>query len=140
MNTKKEMNKQNSITKENAKNDKKFEVISNNYYSNCLIEAVKAKLKNWKHVKIICVSPFDNESFCPHFLWSDGEYDYDFCNIRDDRPMIVYWTLHKGNIRRRELGYGERFKAACKEWTSRHKKKWGLNLIFSYEIFLLFMV
>lgn len=57
---------------------KKMEIISNDFYSNCLIEAVKAKVKDWKHIKIIYVSPFDNEVFCPHFFWSDGKYDYDF--------------------------------------------------------------
>lgn len=98
----------------------KFEIISNDYYSNCLIEAIKAKLKNWKQIKITYVSPFDNEVFCPHFLWSDGEYDYDFgiCKKLKWYEKIYF----KGNIRRRELGYNERYKKACKEWTERHKR------------------
>lgn len=49
------------------------------------------------------VSPFDNEVFCPHFLWSDGEYDYDF-GYEHKLPLIFAWTLHKGHIRRRALG------------------------------------
>lgn len=46
-------------------------IISKDFYSNCLLEALKAKLKNPK-VKITYISPFANEVFCPHFLWSDG--------------------------------------------------------------------
>ena len=38
----------------------KFEIISKDYYSNCLIEAIKAKLKDWNNIKITYVSPFDN--------------------------------------------------------------------------------
>lgn len=48
------------------------------FYSNCFLEAIKHKLKDWKHVKITYIPPRYNEVFCPHFLWSDGENDYDF--------------------------------------------------------------
>ncbi len=30
----------------------KFEIISKEFYSNCLIEAIRAKLKNWRYIKI----------------------------------------------------------------------------------------
>ncbi len=30
----------------------KFEIVSKDYVSNCLIETVRAKLKDWKNVKI----------------------------------------------------------------------------------------
>lgn len=103
----------------------KFEIISHDYYSNCLIEAVKAKLKDWKNVKITYVSPFCNEVFCPHILWSDGKYDYDFGNEGKGDLGIQNWTLHKGHIRRRGLGYNERYKSTCKKWATRHKKKGG---------------
>jgi hypothetical protein len=99
----------------------KFSIISKEYYSNCLIEAVKAKLKDRK-VSITFVSPFDNEEFCPHFLWSDGEYDYDFGWEHRRVPLFFAWTLHRGHIRRRALGYNERYKNTCKRWKNRHKK------------------
>lgn len=100
----------------------KFEIISNDYYSNCLIEAVKAKLKNWKQIKITYVSPFYNEVFCPHILWSDGEYDYDFGNEGKGDQGILNWTLHEGHIRKRQLGYNQKYKDTCKRWATRRKK------------------
>lgn len=101
----------------------KFEIISKDYYSNCLIEAVKAKLKNWKQIKITYVSPFYNEVFCPHILWSDGEYDYDFGNEGKGDQGVLNWTLHEGHIRKRQLGYNQKYKDTCKKWAMRHKKR-----------------
>ena len=102
---------------------KKFEIISKDYYSNCMIEAVKAKIKDWKHVKITYVSPFINEVFCPHFLWSDGEYDYDFGIEGLGARGIIDWTIHKGHIRRRGLGFNQRYKETCIRWRNHQKKK-----------------
>lgn len=48
------------------------------FYSNCFFEAIRHKLKDWRHVKITYIPPQYNECFCPHFLWSDGQDDYDF--------------------------------------------------------------
>lgn len=101
----------------------KFKIISKDYYSNCLIEAIRAKLKNWRGIKITYVSPFHNEVFCPHILWSDGEYDYDFGNEGKGDQGILNWTLHEGHIRQRKLGYNERYKKTCKEWVQRHKRR-----------------
>lgn len=36
------------------------------FYSNCLLEALKAKVKDWKNVKIIFQKPH-------HFLWYDSK-------------------------------------------------------------------
>lgn len=101
----------------------KFEIISKDYYSNCLIEAIKAKLKDWNNIKITYVSPFDNEVFCPHILWSDGEYDYDFGNEGKGDQGILNWTLHKGHIRKRGLGFNQKYKDTCKKWAKRHRNK-----------------
>ena len=100
----------------------KFQIISKDFYSNCLIEAIKAKLKDWNHVTITYVSPFDNEVFCPHILWSDGKYDYDFGNEGKGDQGFLNWTLHKGHIRRRSLGFNQRYKESCKKWTEKHRK------------------
>jgi hypothetical protein len=84
-------------------------IISKDFYSNCLIEVLKAKLKNPK-IKITYVSPFANEVFCPHFLWSDGENDYDF---GIERHLKWYEKLYfKGHIRQRELRFNEKYKQA----------------------------
>lgn len=99
-----------------------FKIVSKDYYSNCLIEAIKAKLKDWKHIKITYVSPFDNEVFCPHILWSDGRYDYDFGNEGKGDQGLANWTLHKGHIRQRELGYNEKYKRVCKKYTKKRRR------------------
>ena len=116
----------------------KFEIISKDYYSNCLIEAIKAKLKNWKQVKITCVSPLDNEVFCPHILWSDGKYDFDFGNEGKGDRGIENWTIHKGHIRKRELGYNEKYKRVCKKWAKKHKrgemKKYWFTFADGYSV------
>ena len=101
----------------------KFEVVSNDFYSNCLIEAIKAKAKDWKHVRLTFVSPLNNEVFCPHVMWSDGIYDYDFGNEGKGDQGIFNWTLHKGHIRKRQLGFNQKYKRVCKEWTAKHKRR-----------------
>lgn len=44
-------------------------------YSNCLIEAVKAKLRDPEHIRIIMIRPHVVTKDC-HFAWTDGEYFY----------------------------------------------------------------
>lgn len=97
-----------------------FKIISKDYYSNCLIEAIKAKIKNPK-IKITICMPWENEVFCPHILWSDGFYDYDFGNEGVGDQGILNWTLHKGHIRQRELGYNTKYKEICRKWVKRHR-------------------
>lgn len=79
------------------------------FYSNCFLEAVKHKLKDWNHVKIAYIPPQYNECFCPHFLWSDGEYDYDFGVERYLKWYERFWF--KGEIRIRKLGFNQKWKA-----------------------------
>lgn len=100
----------------------RFEIISKDFYSNCLIEAIKAKVKDWKHIKLTYVSPFDNEVFCPHIMWSDGIHDYDFGNEGKGNQGILNWTLHRGHIRMRELGYNQKYKMVCKNWSRRKRR------------------
>lgn len=78
------------------------------FYSNCLIQAIKAKIKNPKEIKLTYVSPFVNEVFCPHILWSDGKNDYDF-----GIEMYLKWYERfwfKGYIRERPLGFNNKYK------------------------------
>lgn len=100
-------------------NGDKTQIISHDYYSNCMIEAIKFKLRNFKNVKITVVAPWYNEVFCPHFLWSDGEYDYDFGYEGKIIPLLSAWTIHKGHIRRRRLGWNEEWKSAVMEYRNR---------------------
>ena len=36
---------------------------------------------------------------------------------------IIDWTIHKGHIRKRGLGFAERYKATCKKWAKRQREK-----------------
>lgn len=80
------------------------------WYSNCLIEAVKAKIRDPKYVKIIHIKAKDNEVYCPHYMWVDSRDNniYDFhC-----KPYIEHWWneyLFKGFIRVRPYKVYERW-------------------------------
>ena len=78
------------------------------YYSNCLVEAIKYKLKDWKNVKIIYIPASYNEVYCPHFMWSDGKNDYDFEASRYLKWYERLWF--KGEVKKRELGWNARWK------------------------------
>ena len=84
-----------------------MQTITKEFYSNCLIEALKHKLKN-KDVKITCISPKYKGGLSPHFLWSDGVNDYDFGV--DYRLKWYQVFLFKGTIRMRPLGWNENYK------------------------------
>lgn len=88
---------------------KKCTFITKQYYSNCLVEAIKAKLKN-KSVKIFFCKPQTINSFqlC-HFMWTDGKADYDFSDkgIEDLPWYRSFWF--KGAIRKFDLGFASRY-------------------------------
>ena len=75
------------------------------FYSNCLIEAINAKLEN-PDVKITVI-PRGGRGY-PHFLWSDGEYDYGFGTDKKLSMLQALWF--KGRIFRRGLGFNEEYK------------------------------
>ena len=81
------------------------EPIKKTYWSNCIIEAVKAKMNNDK-VRFIMIWPWQNEVWCPHLMWTDGEYEYDFhaWNV----PMLG-WLWHRGSIRTKPLGWAKSY-------------------------------
>ena len=62
------------------------------HYSNCLIEAIKAKIKWGKQIKIIYIPSWKNEVFCPHFMWhdlTDGNlYDFHYYT----KQLLYLWT------------------------------------------------
>ena len=83
------------------------------FWSNCLLEAAKAKIRHPVKVKVTMVPR--SEARCPHFLWSDGEYDYDFGVER--RLVGAQILLFQGYIRRRGLGFNQKYK-------ERMRKAW----------------
>lgn len=72
------------------------------FYSNCLFEAIKAKIKNHK-VRILYVPAFLNEVPCPHLMWKDkaGEHDFHYSGYL---PWYK-WCWHKGSIQTVPNGY-----------------------------------
>lgn len=71
------------------------------FYSNCLFEAIKAKICNPK-IRIMYYPAFLNEVRCPHFIWSDGKKEYDF-HYKGRLPWYK-WLWHKGHISTYHLG------------------------------------
>lgn len=85
-----------------------MEVSSKEFYSNCLIQALKHKFKN-KDVVITFIHPKYKGGLTPHYLWSDGVNDYDF---GVDHKLKWYQVFYfKGRIRKRPLGWNEQYKA-----------------------------
>lgn len=79
------------------------------FYSNCLFEAIKAKLADPKHVRLVFIRCSLNEVFCPHFLWTDGQYDYDF-GVHHMLPSLFHVIWFQGTIRRYKKGFAIRYK------------------------------
>jgi hypothetical protein len=88
------------------------------YYSNCLIEMIKAKIKNPK-AELYIIKPKDNVVRTPHFMWAIDEKAYDFGVNRYLKPYERLWF--KGEIRSYNINALIRFKAiklCSKEATS----------------------
>ena len=93
-------------------NGAKWEIISGDYVSNCLIEAVKAKIRDPKNVKIYICKPriteygnFQNI----HAMWSDGKSDYDFSYDRYTYTPPYRQLIFRGHIRKFKLGAASRY-------------------------------
>lgn len=90
-----------------------MKVISNTYYSNCLVSALKAKLARPKEVKLyFCPPRIKNGRFqFFHVMWSDGYYDYDFSDFEgedENHPFFRYFWF-EGATRQFKLGFAKRY-------------------------------
>lgn len=93
-------------------NIKSFEYITPEFISNCLFEAIRAKFKNWRGVKIYYCKPriAENGKFqWMHFMWSDGVNDYDFTDKECANQLRRIFPLFYGQIRKFPLGFAKRF-------------------------------
>lgn len=89
-----------------------FKIVSKKYYSNCLIEAIKAKIRNPKTVKIYFCKPriTENGHFqMLHFMWTDGIADYDFSDLNNNEKHWYQTFLFCGCIRKFQLGFAKRY-------------------------------
>ena len=73
-------------------------------YSNCLLEAIKAKLKDWKNIKILFIPKrFNDENLC-HFMWLNTSSNklYDF---KADKRItnLCKLLLFRGTIRKTDF-------------------------------------
>ena len=66
------------------------------FYSNCIFEAIKAKIKNPK-VQLLYIPAFLNEVRCPHIMWLDEDGEHDFCH-KGYLPWYK-WLWHDGTLR-----------------------------------------
>lgn len=81
--------------------------VTSNFYSNCFIEAVKAKMTDWRNVRIIVFLPSYAGSL--HFAWTDGKNDYWF--YPEKATVGIFETLwHEGTIEKRKAGTFDRLK------------------------------
>ncbi len=90
-----------------------YKYVTPKYVSNCMLEAIRAKLKDPRHVKLYFCKPTlapDFQMF--HFMWSDGEADYDFADDsgRGKTPWYKCVLVH-GRIRRFRRGVAARYTA-----------------------------
>lgn len=97
------------------------EIIKGLFLSNCFLEAVKAKVRHPFKVKVTVVPR--SEARCPHFLWSDGKYDYDFGVER--RLVGSQILLFQGYIRRRGLGFNQKYKERMRKVWNRPPEGMG---------------
>ena len=71
------------------------------FYSNCLFEAIKAKIKEWKNIKIFFIPTRFNDESLFHFMWLNTSSNelYDF---KADKPitMIFKSLLFRGLVRK----------------------------------------
>lgn len=80
----------------------------NIYYSNCLIEAIKEKIKNYREIKILHVKSKDG---LHHFMWHNIKEQniYDFEQLEE----VKHWhnlLWYKGKIRKKPYEVYERWK------------------------------
>lgn len=71
------------------------------YYSNCLFEAIKAKLKDWKNIEIKIIPRRLNVSNTNHFYWVNKStkdiFDFSFDDSTSKKGLL-YPYLYKGRI------------------------------------------
>lgn len=88
-----------------------YRIISKEYYSNCFIEAIRAKIHN-SQIKIYFCKPriAENGRFqmC-HFMWTDGVSDYDFSDLNDEEMPWYKHFVFKGYLRKFKRGFAEQY-------------------------------
>lgn len=91
---------------------KDCKIISEGYYSNCLIEAIKAKIRN-PSIKLHFCKPYrkpNGRIGSMHILWEDDNYSYDFSDIDwSDNGHFWQYFWYKGYIRQWPKDFAKKF-------------------------------
>lgn len=98
-----------------------YKIVSEEFLSNCMIEALKAKIRN-PNVKIYFCKPriTENGHFQMfHFMWTNGNADYDFSDLEENGLPPYRNLFFKGAIRKFDLGFAERY---CKYRNGKCKR------------------
>lgn len=105
----------------------KCEFVSPFYYSNCLFEAIRAKIANPK-IKLYFCKPYRKPTGAIgslHVLWEDDNYSYDFSDGNwEDNGKFWQYFLYKGCIRRWPKDFARKFssmrnRTAKKSWRKK---------------------
>lgn len=90
---------------------KSFTYVTETFVSNCMLEAIKAKINNPSNVTIYFCKPrfYKGKFQMCHFMWSDGEHDYDFSDLEEHELPWYRCFLFDGQIRQFEKGFAERY-------------------------------
>ena len=90
----------------------KYKIVSDTYISNCIIEALKAKLRDPKNVKIyICkprITANGHLQKC-HAMWTDGTADYDFSDYPNGGAILAGHLIYYGCKRQFKCGTAIRY-------------------------------
>lgn len=102
--------------------------VSQNYYSNCLIEVAKAKIKNPKIKIYFCRMRVTENGHLQksHFMWSDGKYSYDFTDLENGHDLGFFGVIWY-------LGYLRKFdKNFAKEY-SEYRNRTRFNVLEHFK-------
>lgn len=100
--------------------DDRFSVASGYYYSNCLIEALKAKIHNPKVKIYFCKPRIVNGNFQTfHFMWSDSDADYDFSDMHRGEMKWYKYFIFRGSIRKFNKGFAKKYSRYRNKKTKR---------------------
>lgn len=70
-----------------------YKVISKDYFSNCLIEAIKMKLKNWKDIKIHILPTYLINEKIGHFYW-ENKITNKFYGFQPTKKSVFKWFFN----------------------------------------------
>lgn len=91
------------------------------YYSNCLIEALRAKIFDFRGVKLRYLPAKYNEVFVFHIMWERNGRIYDFHTSEKLNPLQILW--HKGRIRVNDIGYYKKALETMMRYAERKKNR-----------------